>query len=67
VCAGTGSSTPSCALEIYELGADGRYVHALGASDRIESVPGCAGLTLDLPQLWEELDRLGPDELDEAD
>jgi Uma2 family endonuclease len=48
-------------LEIYELGADGRYVRALGASEgRGETIPGCAGLTLDLDALWAEIDRLGP-------
>ena len=40
-------------LEILELGADGRYVHALGAIDRVvEVVPGCSGLVIDLPGLW---------------
>jgi Uma2 family endonuclease len=47
-------------LEIYELGADGRYAYALGATDGVlESVPGCEGLTLDVNALWSEIDRLG--------
>jgi Uma2 family endonuclease len=50
-------------LEIYELGPDGRYVWALGAeSGRVESVPGCEGLALDLDELWAEIDSLGEEE-----
>ncbi|WP_437673523.1 Uma2 family endonuclease [Sorangium sp. So ce131] len=50
-------------LEIYELGPDGRYVWAQGtAGGRLEVVPGCEGLTLDLDELWGELDRLGEEE-----
>jgi len=46
-------------LEVLELGADGRYAHALGASHaRDVSPPGCAGLVLDLTALWAEVDRL---------
>jgi len=50
-------------LEILELGADGRYVHALGASaGMVERVPGCEGLTLDLDELWAAIDRLAAEE-----
>lgn len=49
-------------LEILELGADGRYVHALAAADGcVDRVPGIEGLTLDLDALWTEVERLGPE------
>jgi len=48
---------------ILELGPDGRYVHVLGATEgRLPQIPGCAGLSLDLDELWREIDRLGPEE-----
>jgi Uma2 family endonuclease len=50
-------------LELYELGQDGRYVWSLGAEGgRIEAVPGCDGLVLDLDELWAEIERLGHEE-----
>ena len=53
-------------LEIYELGADGRYVVVLGAEGGcIDAVPGCEGLALDLDELWAEIDGLGEDEPEE--
>ena len=46
-------------VEILELGEDGRYVHALGASSgTVDPIPGCEGLELDLDQLWQTVDRL---------
>jgi Uma2 family endonuclease len=45
-------------LEVFELGADGRYAVALGAADGAHAVPGCAGLTLDLDAMWSSADAL---------
>jgi Uma2 family endonuclease len=46
-------------LEIVELGAGGRYTPALKAGNEVVStVPGCEGLTLDLPALWARIDAL---------
>lgn len=50
-------------FEIFELGADGRYVKALGAAEGvIKEVPGCEGLTIDLDALWAEASQLEGDE-----
>jgi Uma2 family endonuclease len=43
-------------LEVYSLGADGRYVDALSVAEGKHAVPGCAGLELDLDALWAEID-----------
>ena len=49
-------------FEILELSADGRYLHVLGASEgKLLQIPGCAGLTLDLDELWGEIDRHAPE------
>jgi Uma2 family endonuclease len=46
-------------LEIFELGRDGRYTRALGATEgMLSEVPGCPGLTVCLADLWAEIDRL---------
>jgi Uma2 family endonuclease len=46
-------------LEILELDAQGRYLHALGATTgTLAKVPGCEGLTLDLDALWAAIDSL---------
>ncbi|MCL2723836.1 MAG: Uma2 family endonuclease [Polyangiaceae bacterium] len=49
-------------FEIFEL-KDGRYQRALGATcGVIAHVPGCEGLVIDLDALWDELERLGPED-----
>lgn len=46
-------------FEIFELGGDGRYVRALGATGGIlTAVPGCEGLALALDELWREAEKL---------
>lgn len=43
-------------FEIFELGQDGRYTRAVGAFEgKVDPVPGCEGLVLDLEALWSEL------------
>lgn len=45
-------------LEIFEL-TGGRYARAARATEgRLESVPGCPGLHLDLDDIWSEMARL---------
>lgn len=54
-------------FELLELGPDRRYVHVLGATEgKLLDVPGCAGLSIDLDELWREIDRLGPEEPSQA-
>ncbi len=46
-------------LEVLELDAQGRYLHALGASTgTLRQIPGCEGLALDLDELWAAIDSL---------
>jgi Uma2 family endonuclease len=48
-------------LEIFQLTEDRKYAKAIGmTSGRIDDVPGCPDLDVDLDELWRELDRLGP-------
>lgn len=48
------------AFEIFERTAAGNYQKLVGVTGgRVESVPGCAGLVLDVDALWAELARLG--------
>jgi hypothetical protein len=47
------------ALEIFELGVDGRYVSACRAATGIvDRVPGCDGLLLSLDDFRAQVDRL---------
>jgi Uma2 family endonuclease len=50
---------PLRTLEIFELGADGRYTRAVGVTEGVvDPVPGCEGLSIDLDALWALADRL---------
>jgi Uma2 family endonuclease len=49
-------------VEIHERGANGLYIHLLGASEGPIEVPACPGLTLDLSDLWRQVDALPDDE-----
>jgi len=45
-------------LEIFEL-TGGRYARAARATEgRLDEVPGCAGLQLDLDEIWGEIAQL---------
>jgi Uma2 family endonuclease len=49
-------------LEIFELGDAGKYIRVLATTEgRVEAVPGCSGLVLDIDELWADLSRLGPE------
>ena len=46
-------------FEVWELGADGRYIRARAAiAGNVADIPGCDGLIVDLDALWAEVDRL---------
>lgn len=53
-------------FEVFQRNADGNYVKVVGAtSGRVEPVPGCPGLAVDLDALWADLARLAYSESDE--
>lgn len=44
-------------VEMLELDAHGKYVHVVSATEGVVQVPGCAGLELDVDDLWRELEQ----------
>jgi Uma2 family endonuclease len=51
-------------IEILELGADGRYVHAMNLASGTSRAIGCDGLLVDLDDLWREVERAEHEEAD---
>lgn len=50
-------------VEMYELNAKGQYTRVHGASSgKLENIPGCDGLVLDLDELWTELDEFNAED-----
>jgi Uma2 family endonuclease len=50
-------------FEVFELDAAGDYVKRIGAtSGRLDQIPGCSDLSVDIDALWTELGRLSEDE-----
>jgi Uma2 family endonuclease len=50
-------------IQMHELGADGRYVLGLSASEgMLDQIAGCPDLRLDLDALWARIDRLERDQ-----
>lgn len=49
-------------FELFSLTPDGHYARLLAATaGRLDNVPGCPGLVVDLDELWREIDRLAPE------
>jgi Uma2 family endonuclease len=49
-------------FEVFELGVDGRYAFAIGGGEgKLEPIPGCDGLVLDLDLLWKRLEDFAAD------
>jgi Uma2 family endonuclease len=51
-------------IEILELGADGRYIHALDLSEGKSAVPGCEDLEIDVDDLWRDVQAAEQEEGD---
>jgi len=46
-------------FEVFERNAEGNYAKVVGATEgRVDPVPGCSGLVIDLDALWADLARL---------
>lgn len=54
-------------FEFYELDDQGRYTQTLAAdAGKVENIPGCEGLKLDLDDLWNELDQFAAEEAEQS-
>ena len=53
-------------FELFALTADAHYARVLAATEgRLDSVPGCLGLIIDLDELWRDLECPAPEEPEE--
>lgn len=53
-------------FEVFELDGAGNYVKRIGVtSGRLDQIPGCSELSMDIDALWKELGRLSEEPSDD--